>query len=67
MTTPTGNKTDRPLGSADRVKRISKEKAYRDALAVLAEIATNKAEPATVRMQAASIILAHTVPTHAVA
>ena len=59
MIARTERRTGRPLGSADRIKRTSKEKAHRDALAVLAEIATDKAEPATVRLQAAQIILTH--------
>jgi hypothetical protein len=49
----------RPLGSPDKLKRTSKERADRDALAVLREIATDKAEPSAVRVQAAQIILTH--------
>lgn len=59
MTAPTGNKAGRPTGSADRVKRTTAGKAGRNALAVLAEIAMNRAEPSAVRVQAAQIILMH--------
>ena len=48
----------RPPGSTNRPRTL-KNQAHRDALAVLAEIATDKAEPATVRLQAAQIILTH--------
>lgn len=49
----------RPLGSPDKLKRTSRQRAERDALAVLVEVATNKAEPSSVRVQAAGIILGH--------
>lgn len=60
MTAPTGRAVGRPLGSTDKLKRTSKERAGRDALAVLVEIATNKTEDSVIRVQAASAILAHT-------
>jgi hypothetical protein len=59
MTAKTGNKVGRPPGSADRRKRTTPDKAERDALSVLVEIATNKAEPSAVRVQAACSILTH--------
>lgn len=49
----------RPLGSPDKLKRTSKERAERDALAVLLGIAIDKTQASAVRVQAAGTILAY--------
>lgn len=59
MSGSTKRAVGRPLGSTDKLKRTSQERADRDALAVLVEVAINKSEPSSIRVQAASIILAH--------
>lgn len=59
MTAPAANKAGRPTGSINRLKRTTAGKAGRDALYVLREIATDKAEPSAVRVQAALGILTH--------
>lgn len=66
MTARTDIKAGRPTGSINRLKRTTAGKAGRDALYVLREIATDKAEPSTVRVQAALGILTH-VPGAALA
>ena len=59
MNAPAENKAGRPPGSVNRLKRTTAGKAGRDALYVLREIATDKAEPSAVRVQAALGILTH--------